>query len=380
MSSTKIIKQFANPKFFDLPLNKIKSKYLSFKYGFLSQNIETINPYIFICNKTTKLDHYFVENYIQSAHVFLKDTVVQKLNNNTLLEKDKQELLKNLKLLKTAMISVVIFPEKNYSIFGDSNFLPLSVTNFLKETSFDIKFLNLVGTYYSYPIWSKEFKRCNCYFNQQKTIKSIELENKSNKEVNELINSSMPSSASIYSKKYNINIRSNKRAEGVEQIIYYCVNCKHLFSVYSEFNCLKCKNCGTAIEFSNSGEILLSNEVGSLDDIKKLQFDALKNIEFTINPIITYNNIKFLSVLYLNSYKVLGDINIEIYADKIKFYKNSYNKEIMFNDLFSIDLDFNNIICLTLLSGEKIAFKGEHKENFYIIIDLFHIIKNNTKN
>ena len=127
MSSTKIIKQFANPKFFDLPLNKIKSKYLSFKYGFLSQNIETINPYIFICNKTTKLDHYFVENYIQSAHVFLKDIIIQKLNNNTLLEKDKQELLKNLKLLKTAMISVVIFPEKNYSIFGDSNFLPLSV-------------------------------------------------------------------------------------------------------------------------------------------------------------------------------------------------------------------------------------------------------------
>lgn len=375
MNIKKYIKQFVNLKYFDLPLGKLKSGYMSFKFGFLSHKTESILPYVYLCNKTTVFDRYFIENYIDSAHVFLKDEVIQKIYDNTLLEDEKQELLENFAELKTALISVVIFPEKNITAFGDASGLPIKITNFIAKTNFDIRFLNLVGSYYSYPIWAHEFRRCNCAVKSQFMIKSSELEGRSQKDINYSINNYMPSSASIYSKNFDINIRSNKRAEGIEQIVYYCVKCKHLFSVYSEFNCLKCRNCGTAIEFSTDGDILLSSDINSLDDIKKIQFDALKHTEFTINPLISFNDVKFLSFDIENRFKNIGNIDIDIFADKISFHKNDFNKEVNLNDAFSIDLLPENIISITLSNGERLGFKGEHKENFYILIDLFSIIK-----
>jgi hypothetical protein len=137
MNNKKYIKEFVDIRFFDMPQSKFKSSYISKKFNILNNKIEAVKPFIYICNKTTSYDRFFVDNCLTSNHVFLKESITKKLRQNQLSAKEQKDLLNATAELRGALISIVIFPEKELSAFGDFEPLSLGVTNYLKSSKYD---------------------------------------------------------------------------------------------------------------------------------------------------------------------------------------------------------------------------------------------------
>lgn len=370
----KFISKIIDEEYFEMPPNRLKCKVVSFLRAFVPNNIELVNPHIVICNKTGMFDKILVTNLITSNFVFLKDSVIEKIYNDDFPSNKKKELLKNLNYLKNAFISVVIFPEFNYSIFGKSEELPQKITDFLCETNFDLKFLTLVGSYFNYPIWASKPRLSSINISQQFSINSKSLARLSLEEKNLAINNYMPSSATIYSSRFPIMIKSNNIAENIESIVYACPKCGTLFSVYSEYNYLKCRECGSAIEFAHNGQISLSSTIHTFDDFDEFLLNNLKNRSFSIKPLITYNSVFLMTRLLNGKIRELGQITFSIFANKIEIKTSNKTTTIKFSEIKNIKLiEENTIIIFT--KKEEFVVRGINKENFYI---LFHLQKINN--
>lgn len=375
MNKKKYVKHFYNSEFFDLPDNFFKVKATALKFRYIKNKIELVHPCLFICNKTTPFDMRLISNTLKGTYVFLKDSVVQKIYDNKLSQEKRKELLKSFATLKEAFISVVMFPEKNMTVFGKPEILPESITNFIKETEFNIKFFSLVGTYFSYPVWSTIFKPCETRFHQQFNLSYNEIDNLSPAETNSAINSYMPSSATTYSHKYNPFIRSNQKAQNLETVIYCCPNCKNLFSVYSEYNCLKCMECGTAVEFASNGTILLSSNITDLESFADFQFNVLNTMKYNDKkPMISYPAISCWIKNDAQEDIYFGFAKLNIYCNKIVLNTLNGDLEYKLNKAQSVEYKRNNTLVINMNNKEKITLSGSNKQNFYIIHDLVKII------
>lgn len=369
------LKLFINYKYFDFPKGFFKSKFTAFKFRYLNNKINLVDPYIFVCNKTTEFDRFLITNTLNGHFVFLKDSIVQQLHEGTLSDEDRTELLKSFKELKDALISVVIFPEKNVTIFGKPEILPYDITDFLYETQFDIKFLSLVGTFFAMPIWANEFRPCETRYHHQFTINYKDVKKLDSERYNDLINNYMPSSASVYSHRYNPYIRSNNKAKNLETVLYCCPNCKKFFSLFSEFNCIKCFECGTALEFSANGTILLSRNVTDLDSFAEFQFNELNKLKFNPKkPLIEYHPIKVLNEFTSTQSAYMGLAKISIYCNKIIIGLPAESLVYHLKDIVRVEFRSGNIVSLSIKTGDKILLGGTNKENFYIIYDLYKIM------
>ena len=380
MSRTKYLKSFIDYRYFDFPEKFIKSKITAIKFRYVNHRINLVNPYIFLCNKTTEFDRFLISTTLKGNFVFLKDSVIQKIYNGLLSEEETENLLKSFKVLKSAFISVVIFPEKSITAFGKTGELPTEITDFLFKTNYDFKFFSFVGTYFSMPIWAEEFRRCDTRFNQQFHISHKDLVGLKQADVNFAFNSYMPSSATTYSYKYNPYILSNKKAQNIETLIYCCPNCKKFFSLYSEFNCLKCRECGTAVEFSMNGTILLSSNITDLDSFADFQYNVLKNLYFSDKkPMIEYNTIKVLKMITELTSEYMGLANIKIYCNKFVIDYPSKTETYKLIDIKDVNYLPRNTLSILMKNGVSIMISGDNKENFYIIKDLHKFFNEEIK-
>lgn len=369
------LKKVVDENFFNLPKNRAKSFIFAAKFSMSVVKISPETPEIFICNKTSNYDEFFVSNSITSPHVFLKDEIVQKLYTKSTSKEDKTAIFKNIKTMLSAGVSIVIFPEKHRTIFGEFAKIPAEVTSFIKSFETKITFLTLIGTYFIKPIWSENENKCITKLEQRFSLKTDVIKRLDETEFNERFNGFMPSSASTYCKKYPLFLQGKKFAENLESVIYACPTCKKLFTLYSEISCVKCSECGSAFELSNTGEISLTRSFSSLDTAKSFQFEILSKYDLSNKIIIGYKNIISHGDLSLSKAKQ-SLITFIIYKDHIKIKQNEAEEIISYKDIEDVELKEDNVLIITLNSGKMHILQGKHKENFYIIFDLINLGKN----
>lgn len=374
------MKELANLDYFEYPCKKIKSKLLSFKFHLGTIKISTQLTEIFVCNKTSPYDKFFISNCLENNFVFLKDSVVKNLYENNYSEEELDDLKHSLTILSQAFVSVVIFPEKHQSVVGDFSNISKDIIDFIYDLEFDrVSFINLIGTYYIKPIWANADRICDTKIENKFSITPIEL---TRQEFHDKFRKYTPSSASVYSKRIPIYLRGNKFAEGFERFLYICPNCNKFFSVFSEFSCLKCKNCGTAFEFSNMGTIDLCKHFTNIDEAQSFQFDILSSMKPTYSVMFVYDTLKYKD-FYENSKTILMDCErFSVFQDKITFAHLDDSITIPFDKIIDIFLDYGNKIYITWSEGEEVnkyVFVGENRENLYIILDILQYYKNNIE-
>lgn len=373
MNRNKVLKEYIDRDFFEFPKKTWDCLRYSFKFGWTDDKIENPYPNIYICNKTCSYDKFLIGKTFKFNYYILKDEIVKQISDGTLPKDEMKNLLEHIKILHDAFISIVIFPERNQTVFGDTQIVTQNMTDFLLKTKYDIKFFNLIGTYFSNPVWTDDFRKCSVSYKQQFKINHNEAKNLTPEQFNEKVNSYMPSSASVYLKKYPLGMLSYKRAQNFETVVYCCPNCKKFFSLYSELNCIKCHECGSAVELLENGEILLTKNAKNFDELREFQLKELRKVKFGNKPFASFGEIYLCSMFEDNSIKIIGDVKLDMYIDKLAATKNDYNKTIEFKDVLDIEYATQNTIKIYFKDGTKIAFKGIFKESLYIVYDLFKI-------
>ena len=358
---------------FEMPPKKFKSMMTAFKFQLSKTPIVLESPSLLIANKTSSVDKLLIANLVRGDYVILKDEVVRKIHNKSLSNKDYELLIKNVKFLKNNGCSLLMFPEKDYSVFGEVSTLPLEITKFFYDTEFDITYLSLINTFYSFPIWAKEQRRCETKCIKQNTIPHSKLDELYSQEQNDLANKCMPSSAATYAEKNKIFLRSNVLAEGIDRVIYCCPRCKEMLSIYAEFNCIKCRNCGSAVEFSDNGNMEFTRDIYSFDYLDNFLFDTLKSQKFEIGQtLVKYDNAK--QFVTDGKKQVWKNCEFTIKFGEIEYKTDSKTKKIFISSIDDIELLPNNELKL-YIKKEILHFKGENSENFYILNHLHKLLQ-----
>ena len=366
-----------NAEYFKLPKMKILNNLVLAKYDFLPIELTTNSPCIYLSQKTSDIDSNLITKCIKNKFVFLKDEVLFKISNNTLKEKEEKSLLEEIKNIVKENYSISIIHGTYQTIFGENEPVPKHLALFLRKTGLDIKFLTFPGEYFADPIWADKPRQTKILSSQQITIKQRYLDGLTNDEIAGYFQNSIPSSASTYLGKYPITIHSNNIATGLDRMMYCCPNCKNLLTIYSEFSCIKCRECGMVIEFSPEGTILFSNEIKLFDDIEYFQFNNLLKKDLTINKLAEYKNTT--QIISENCKKTIKiAIILQIYAEKLIIENSLTHKKttIFYEDIEFIEYLKHNMFKFKTKNAKEFCFIGNSNENFYIIKDLIKLNKN----
>lgn len=366
-----------NLEYFKYPASKIKTYYTLSKYNFSEIELSSNTPCIYITPKTAPIDEILISKCIKNKFVFLRDEIISKLSSNKLSQKEHDKLLKEIKTLTNEGFSFSILYGLSPTIFGKNEKLSEPLIFFLKSTNLDVKFLTFPGEYFAYPIWANKPRKSKIFACQQITVKQRYLEGLSKKEVIESFNNSIPSSATNYLLKYPITINSNELASGFEKVLYACPHCKKLFTIYSEYSCIKCRECGMVVEFSNDGKILFSNNLSSFDEIENYQYKCLTKNDLTVNKLIEYKNV--IQIISENCKKqVKLNVILQVYAEYLIIKNSITNKKntINYEDIEFIDYFYGNMIKIKTKNAKEFCFIGNSNENFFIIKDLMKLNKN----
>lgn len=361
--------------FFEIPKNNLKNKFLALKYGYSKNKIEEAKPFVYLANSASEIDKILLANTFKFDFLFLKDSVVRDINFGRFGKEKTQILLKNFEILREYNVSVVIFPENHCSALGEASSLSQNFCAMLVKLEADIKFLSIIGTFFAYPVWARAPRRCNTSF---KVIRTLNFENFKNLSLTELtkkMNDFMPSSAAIQAEHFNLSLYSNKLADGLETVVYCCPNCKSLLSLYSEFNCLKCNSCSSAIELAPDGSLLLNKFVNNFDSLAAFQLEMLSKIKNSKNHLFYFDRVCKCSKVGEKFYDI-ANVSLYAYKTKLEIEQNNARVEIKYSSLLDAALLKNDIIVLYQKNGEELYLRGRDRQCLYVICDLIKLDKN----
>jgi len=149
--------------------------------------------------------------------------------------------------------NVCIFAEGVRSWDGLSSPILPSTGKMIKSAKCGLVTYKITGGYFVSPMWSKNLRRGpisgavnGIYTKEQLAEMSVD-------EINEIIR------RDLYEDAYERQLAEPKRykgkalAEGMENLLFVCPNCKKLDTIYSKDNSVKCKECGFGFDYNEYG-------------------------------------------------------------------------------------------------------------------------------
>lgn len=277
------------------------------------------------------------EVYVLVANEMLRHGLTTKIMNYLLGPvptsvgvKDTSSIKKLLSIAKEKK-SIGIFPEGATTYCGELSYIEPNVAKLAKKINYDIVIVNVEGGFQSFPKFATKSRKGVLRSYIRKVITKEELQEMSTEELYDQIVTNLKVDL-----LKGVEYRYSKRAEYLENTIYYCHNCDS-FKTYSSFkNNFKCNKCNTSY-FVNK-DLSIDGNVDSIAKLYHLQQDKINSLSLDdINNLVYEDNVKFIEVInnkkhtiykgdlkLINSKFILGDIIIDLKDIKASCTTSSY--------------------------------------------------------
>ena len=243
-------------------INKIMYKVKIVKHNKLPKP-----PYILISTHASMIDFYMalcitfphkpywistVEEFIPRFFIFRRIGVLAKRK----FTNDPKAALRYLEVLKKKKI-LIIYPEARYSFDGENERIDKSIGRFAKQANVPVVLIKGHGHYLWCPQWSdRKYRKFRPMQDDVYTIVDRnELDYLSADEIQERIEENYDMSEENWMKENDIHIKYEKRAVGLERILYKCPHCGAEFEISSESHFLKCNHCGATYDYLENGQL-----------------------------------------------------------------------------------------------------------------------------
>ena len=310
-----------------------KIKYI--KDDFSKLNIE--GPFMILSNHPSGLDVYFTTElvrprrlaFILNYYYFRFKTVRFILNRIGIIPKklftpDIKTNKGTLKMIKKGY-PVYMCPEGRLGLDGTNYYITKETGKFVKQLKLPIVILTLNGAYISKPKWRKKRLRSIVESRITRYLTKEEVMSLSDDEINQIINESISYNEYEYIKEKGLTFKYKKKAEGLENVLYYCPKCHQEFTITTKGNSIKCDHCGFELniledyhfnenEFNirtihDWYELIVKHEQANLDniyletevEIRKFNIENKKLCEKGFGKCILTNN----------SFKYVGDLKVK---------------------------------------------------------------------
>ena len=268
--------------------------------------------------------------------------------------------IKGIMKAKNEGYPIVIFPEARLSTSGVSSEIDDSSAVLAKKLDMPLVLVNTRKAYFYKNKWRKSHFRGSWEIKVEKIIQKEEIETLSVDELHNIIKDTLTFNEFDYTD--GLNIRSKKKALGLENILYMCPHCKTLYSNKTEGNKMYCTSCGKEYNILPNYHFD-SKEIDNLsvyyDEIKKIEEDNIENIniDVEVNTKIFKDGVRKAVLdegifhldkegLYYKSTK--SDIYFEYKVKDLKGIAYSVNEEFEMyynNDLYYFYPKENKKIC-----------------------------------
>lgn len=150
----------------------------------------------------------------------------------------------------------MIYPEARYSLCGTTAVLPASLGKLCKLLGVPVVTLICHGHHIDSPFWNlhpRGVKPTEAELTVQFTAE--ELKAASPDEINDRLLAAFQYDDYAWQKERGIRVTYQKRAEGLEKVLYQCPHCGTEFRMASEGTALFCRACGKRWQYTELGEL-----------------------------------------------------------------------------------------------------------------------------
>lgn len=225
---------------------------------------EIDGPYLLLSNHGSAYDVYYLSTlaypsklsfilnryYFKSKfcrRIFSRMGVIPK----KLFYPDIETIKKTMKSIKNGY-PVLMCPEGRLSIDGTNYEINEETGKLIKSLKVPVVIAKISGGYLISPKWRKKKIRGPVHTSVERIITKEELEQMTVEEINKTINENLAYNDFEFAQEKNAKYRGKNKAQGLENVLYYCPKCNKEYTIISEGNKLKCNECGFELEINDN--------------------------------------------------------------------------------------------------------------------------------
>lgn len=167
-------------------------------------------------------------------------------------------LIRHLKSVLERGKIAAFYPEARYSLCGTNAVLPESLGKMVKMFKVPVATLITHGHHIDAPFWkgvNPKSRMLKTIAEQKLILTPEQIESMSVSEINEVLNREFEYDDFKWQKENGVRVKSKKRAEGLEHVLYKCPHCGTEYRMSTKGTVLTCGRCCHEWEMNEYGEL-----------------------------------------------------------------------------------------------------------------------------
>lgn len=321
--------------------------------------------YILLSNHYGRYDPFIISHFIKkrpnfiSSDAILRDRIIGTLFKG-LGAMPKKKGVRDSHIIRE-MIKVVraggalsLFPEGTRTWSGETQFMDPSIAKLVKLLNVPVITVRMKGAYAFDPRWAKSIRRAAVEIDYTLAIEKEELSNMSEDDILVIIRDNLYQDDVEYQRLEKIKIRSGRRAEHIDLVLFQCPACLSFDGFKDYRNEFSCQSCGKTILVDNYGFLLAkSDNPLPFDDIRSwLNWQNINYVKFIreqirlniTTPIFSAEKIHIEYAVDDGRMRSMGIGKVYFYLDKLKITSGDLEEQLLISEISSLGPQFHERI------------------------------------
>ena len=322
-------------------------------------------PYILLSNHYGRYDPFIISHFIKkrpnfiSSDAILRDKVIGTLFKG-LGAMPKKKGVRDSHIIRE-MVKVVqnggalsLFPEGTRTWSGETLFIDPSIAKLVKLLRVPVITARMKGAYAFDPRWANKIRRAEVEIDYKMAVAREELSKLSEDEILAIIRGNLYQDDTEYQRLEKIKIRSEKRAEHIDLVLFQCPGCLSFAGFNDYRNHFSCADCGNTYAVDDYG--FLSTAYGDpllFADIKEwLDWQNNNFVKFVheqigqniSTPLFHADKMHIEYAVGDGRMQSMGIGSVYLYLDKLKITCGDQAEELLISEISALGPQFNERI------------------------------------
>ena len=322
-------------------------------------------PYILLSNHYGRYDPFIISHFIKkrpnfiSSDAILRDKIIGRLFKG-LGAMPKKKGVRDSHIIRE-MVKVVraggalsLFPEGTRTWSGETQFMDPSIAKLVKLLKVPVITARMKGAYAFDPRWAKSIRKAAVEIDYTLAIEKEALIKLSEDEILAVIRDNLHQDDIEYQRKEKIKIKSGKRAEHIDLVLFQCPGCLSFEGFKDIRNEFSCQKCGETIFVDDYGFLATeSDNPLPFDNISSwLNWQNRNYVKYIRDQISLDVSTALFSAEKMHIEYAVGDGrmrsmgvgDVHFYLDKLIISSGDIEEELLISEISSLGPQFNERI------------------------------------
>lgn len=340
------------------------------RYYKISANIspklkEFDQPYILLSNHYGRYDPFIISHFIKKRPNFISsDAILRDKVIGTLFKglgampkkkgvRDSHIIREMVKVLRSGG-ALSLFPEGARTWSGVTQDMDPSIAKLVKMLNVTVITARMKGAYAFDPRWAKSVRRAAVEIDYTLAIEKEAVSKLSEEGILTIIRDNLYHDDIEYQRSEKIKIKSGKRAEHIDLVLFQCPGCLSFAGFNDYRNQFSCADCGNTYSVDDYGFIATAyGEPLPFDEIKEwLNWQNNNYVKFIREQIRLNVTTALFSAEKMHIEYAIGDGrmqsmglgDVHFYLDKLILSTAELKEELLMSDISSLGPQFNERI------------------------------------